>query len=127
MSVDTVSKKPNTRHQPLYTRLKRLILPQKGRYMHQLYPDDYYKSYWIDKLTSNQIDLVVAAEQIPKRQAMLNLIQAGFKYYILEKTKQHIDNEVELNKHGEQQVNDAFIKAFRRLAKQNGVDISKIL
>jgi hypothetical protein len=95
--------------------------------MHQLYPDDYYKSYWIDKLTSNQIDLVVAAEQIPKRQAMLNLIQAGFKYYILEKTKQHIDNEVELNKHGEQQVNDAFIKAFRRLAKQNGVDISKIL
>ena len=127
MSADTISKKPDKRHQPLYTRLKRLILPQKGRYIHQLYPDGYYQGYWLDKKTSNNIDLVAAIEQIPRRQVVPNLIEAGFKHYILEKTKQHLDNKVELHQRGEHPVIDHFVRFFRRYAKQNGVDISKIL
>jgi len=57
---------------------------------------------------------------------VLNLIEAGFKHYILEKTKQHLDNEVELHQRGEHPVTDRFVRFFRRYAKQNGVDISKI-
>jgi hypothetical protein len=83
--------------------------------------------YWLDKKTSNNIDLVAAIEQIPRRQVVLNLIEACFKHYILEKTKQRLDNEVELHQRGEHLVTDRFVRSFRRYAKQNGVDISKIL
>ncbi len=127
MSVDRLSKKPNKRHQPLYTRLKRIIVPSKGKDMHKLYPDEYYIRYWFDKKTSEGIELIAAIEQIPKRQAALNLVQEGFKYYIWQKTKQHIDNQVKLNQRGEDPVAGRFIKLFRRYARQNGVDISKIL
>jgi hypothetical protein len=114
-------------HKPLSSRIKRLILPQKGRYMRQLYPDEYYEGYWPDKKTCDGIDLVAAIEQIPRRQVVLNLIEAGFKHYILEKTKQHLDNEVELHQRGEDPVVGRFIKLLRHYAKQNGIDISKIL
>jgi hypothetical protein len=102
-------------------------VPSKGKDMHKLYPDDYYIRYWFDKKTSEGIDLIAAIEQIPRRQVVPNLIEAGFRHYILEKTKQHLDNEVELHQRGEHPVTDRFVRLFRRYAKQNGVDISKIL
>jgi hypothetical protein len=102
-------------------------VPSKGKDMHKLYPEEYYKGYWFDKKTSEGIELIAAIEQIPKRQAALNLVQEGFKYYMLQKFKQHIDNEVELNQRGEDPVVGRFIKLLRRYARQNGVDISKIL
>jgi hypothetical protein len=95
--------------------------------MHQLDPDRYFKGYWFDKKTCEGIDLIAAIEQISKKEAAHKLIEAGFKHYIVEKIKQHIDNEVELNQRGKDPVVGRFIKLFRRYAKQNGVDISKIL
>jgi hypothetical protein len=92
-----------------------------------LYPDGFYKGYRLDKKTSDSTDLVAAIKQIPRRQVALNLIEAGFKHYVLEKTKQHLDNEVELHQRGEHPVTDRFVRSFRRYAKQNRIDISKIL
>ena len=127
MSVVRLTKKPKSNKQGIVESIKGIFIAKKGKNPHQWYPDDYFRRYWVDKKTSDGIDLVAATEQIPKRQAALNLIQEGFKHYLLEKTKQHIDNQVKLNQRGEDPVTGRFIKLLRRLAKQNGVDISKIL
>jgi dUTPase len=63
--------------------------------MHRLDPDECYKSYWLNEGISDGIDLVAASERISKKHAAINLIDAGFHYYLKEKIKQHIDSETE--------------------------------
>ena len=127
MRVFTANKKPKTDKGPLVRTIGHLFNHKKGIQPHKLDPERYYKGYWFDRKTCDGIELVAAIEQISKKEAAHKLIEAGFKYYITEKTKQHIDNQVEINHRGEDPVVGRFIKLFRRYARQNGVDISKIL
>jgi len=46
-------KQKHQRNRPLATKIKRLLVPAKGKYMHGLYAEEYYKQYWFDHKDSD--------------------------------------------------------------------------
>jgi hypothetical protein len=119
--------KNKPKRRPLFPAIKHLLVPAKGTNMHKLYPKEYYRPVWFDKLTFENIDFIRQMQHVTKKEAVHQLIQAGFKVYIEEKFRQHIQSKVVQNEQVKRNYPDRFVRLFRCYAKDHGIDISKIL
>jgi hypothetical protein len=112
---------------PLTKQIQRLFVPAKVTYMHKLYPVDYYRPVWFNQLDFNGIAVVARMEQISKKAAAHLLFEAGFKYYMGVKVKEHIKAQETAEAAREQAVRTRFILELRRLCREKGWDINKLL
>jgi hypothetical protein len=106
--------------------IKGLFVHKKPNITRLNHPDQYYRQYYFPKNLSDGIDLTSAFERTSKRDAAIMLMTLGLRIYIGDKCKDSIQHEVEAREKGERRY-DRFAILLKRLAKQNGVDISKLI
>lgn len=63
-------KEQNRKHQrnrPLAIKIKRLLVPAKGKDMHEHYPEEYYKQFWFDHKDSDEIAIIAQVEGMTQK------------------------------------------------------------
>ena len=74
MDKQTPKRTPHNRE------IKRLFVPAKGKYVHRLYPKEYFKQYWFNEPDSNGIKAVAKILGVSKRKATHIIFEYGFKH-----------------------------------------------
>src|SRR5208283_3105470 len=120
-------KEQNRKHQrnrPLVTKIKRLLVPAKGNYMHGLNPEEYFKQYWFNHQDSDGIAVIAQLEGLTQKDTAHWMADVFFQFY-----KQHyVDEEMRLqHSTGELQERVRRNLALKRIARERGWSIDKLL
>ena len=70
--------KQNRKRAPITKKIKRLLLPEKGRYMHRLSPKEYFWQCWFNEADSKGIEMVAVAKKVSKRKAAHIMAEIAF-------------------------------------------------
>ena len=81
---------------------------------------------WFNEIDSNGIAVVARMEETSKKAAAHLLFEAGFRYYMGRKTREHIKAQQTAEASGEQAIHTRFILELRRLCRERGWNINKI-
>ncbi len=73
------------------------------------------------------ITLISRMEEVSKKRAAYLLVEAGFKYYIGAKVKQHINAEIAAKEAGQDPVITRAIMELIRFCRKRGMDIRKLI
>ena len=95
--------------------------------MHKLYPDDYYRHYYFTKKLCNGIDVVAEMEKCNKTAAADLLMRADLSSYMGEKVSEYYKAEREAKKNNQKLKLTRFMIVLRRLCREQGIDISKLI
>ena len=60
---------------PLTTKIKRLLVPAKGKYVHKLYPDEYFSRQWLNKTTTINLKFFSRYMKVTQKEIDLMNIQ----------------------------------------------------
>ena len=93
------------------------------------FPEQYYKTVWVDKNMFKGIELVSKIERISKKKAVRLILEAGFSKYMGNKLKEHIENEKRIRELNFKRhpYPTRLVRVLRRLCKEMGLDPSKII
>jgi hypothetical protein len=107
-------------------KLKRILTGKKARDPHKLYPDEYYRQYWLRKPYSKGIDLIAKSKRISKRAAVNEIIFWGFKHVMGELVAEELKAQDNPTERAAIAKRTRFILELRRRARENGWDINKL-
>jgi hypothetical protein len=107
--------------------LTHLFVTKKGVNPTKLYPNEYYKCFWLPKRLCDGIDLIAKIEQISKKNAAELLMKAGLSSYMGKKLGEYIKNEQAARELNQKKKMTRFVQVLRRYARSKGMDISKII
>jgi hypothetical protein len=120
-------KEQNRKHQrnrPLATKIKRLLVPAKGKDMHEHYPEEYFKRYWFNHQDYDGIAVIAQLEGMTQKATVHWMADVFYKFYI----QHYVDEEVRLQKSaGEFQERVRRNLALKRICRQRGWSIDKLL
>ena len=95
--------------------------------MYLNHQDEYFRNYYFHKKLCIGIDLVAEMERTTKKAAADLLMRAGLSRYMGKKLAEYIKSEQAARESNQKIKLPRFITVLRRYARQQGMDISKII
>ena len=87
--------------------------------------EDYYRNFYLCKTLSDGVDFVAEVERTSKIRTVDKLMRLGFSSWMGTKVGEHIAMEKEAREHNQAVKLTSFVIELKRLAKLQGMDISK--
>jgi hypothetical protein len=89
--------------------------------------DEYYKHYYFPENLCNGIKIVAEIERTTLRNAVVQLMKAGFSSYMGDKVTQQIELDNAARERDEKAQRTPFAFILRKYARAKGLDISKFI
>ena len=77
---------------PLSTKIKRLLVTTKGKYVHGLYPDEYFSRPWLNKKDSNCVKIYARIMRTTQKQALHMMVESAIKQFEGALVEQELDD-----------------------------------
>ncbi len=105
----------------------RLFSKKKEGNPRKRFPNQYYKTIWVDKNMYKAIQLVARIEEMSVKKAARMMLHAGFSSIMGKKLMQHIENKklVKLLNLKQDRCPSNLVKEVRRICKEMGIDHKK--
>lgn len=120
----------NNKHTPKRTpftrKIKRLLLPEKGRYMHKLSPESYFCAYWFNEPDSNGIKVIARIKEVSQKEAAHIIFVEGFKKIMGQLAKEELDQMDKPEEQTEIAKHTRFYLELSRICREQGWDIKKL-
>jgi hypothetical protein len=112
---------------PIKRVAKRLFGSKNTVNAHKLYPDAYFRRYYLSRAMSEGIDFMAKANRTSKIAMVNELIERGMKDFYVEKISLYNKLVLAARELNQPIPSDHFIKAFIKFAKEQGYDIGKFM
>ena len=112
---------------PVTRKIRRLLTRKKDKQAHKLYPEEYFCSYWLSHKTCNVITIIARLKGTSKKAAAEYLIEEGIKNFMRELVKKDLDALTTPEGRAAQAERTRFNLELRRICRELGWDIKKLL
>jgi len=119
-------KKQSTGRAPLAKKIKRLFTPGRGKYMHGLNPEEYFKQYWLSRSSSNSVKIIARLKGVNKKATLEHFVEEGVKSVMRELVNKDLEARDTPEGRAEQAERIRFNLELRRICKQMGWDYKNI-
>ena len=111
--------------------LKRAIMgllgTSKSNITRLTHKDLYFKSYYLPENLCKGIDFITQIERTSKKRVVTKLVETGISAYLGEKIADQIKLDHEARERDEKAKRTRFVFLLRKLAREQGYDISKFM
>jgi hypothetical protein len=107
--------------------LKGLFVNKKPNVTFLKHKDRYYHAYWMPKNLCDGVSFIAKTERISEKAAAEKLITLGFSSYVGSILENEIRDSGIAYKTDALIAQKRFIMLLKRLAKENGVDLSNVI
>jgi hypothetical protein len=119
-------KEQSRKHQqnmPLTTKIKRALVPSRGKDAHKLYTDEYFSRHWFNHKDSDGIAVVAQLEGLTQKYVAHWMSYVFFKFFV----QHYVDEEIKLQQStGELQERVRHNLALKRISRERGGNVKKI-
>ncbi len=112
---------------PLTKKIKRLFVPAKGTNMHGLYPKEYFKQHWLSRGDSNGVKAIARLAGMNQKATLHYFCEQGILHFMRELVKKDLDAMATPEGRAAQASRTRYYLELRRLCRERGWDINKIL
>jgi hypothetical protein len=114
------------KHTPITRKIKRLFTPAKGKYMHGLYPEEYYRSYWLNRGDSNGIKAIARLAGMNQKAMLHQFCEEGIQNFMRGLVKKDLDAMATPEGRAALAKRTRYYLELRRICRERGWDIGKI-
>jgi hypothetical protein len=107
--------------------LKRFITGEKARDPYKLYPEEYFKQYWLSRHATNCLFIIARTRGLTKKAMLEEFVEDGVKKYMRELVKKDLDALATPEGRAAQAERTSFNLELRRICRELGWDIKKLL
>jgi hypothetical protein len=112
---------------PIKQVAKRLFGSKNTVNAHKLYPDAYFKRYYLSKAMSEGVDFMAKANRTSKIAMVNDLVKRGMQDFYRERINLHNQAVLAARALHQPVPDDYFLKRFIKFAKERGYDIGKFI
>jgi hypothetical protein len=104
-----------------------LFATKKGNVTRLNHKDLYFKQYYLPENLCKGVDMIARIEQTSKIRAVAKLVEMGISSYMHQKIALQVELDNEARARNEKAKRSRFAFILRKIARQNGYDISKFI
>jgi hypothetical protein len=110
----------------LTKKIRRLFAPERGKYMHGLYPEEYFKQYWLSRGDSNGVKAISRLAGMNQKATLHYFCEEGILHFMRELVKKDLDAMATPEGRAAQASRTRYYLELRRLCRERGWDIKKL-
>ena len=115
------------KHIPLTRKIKRVFVRRKGKNPHKLYPEEYFKQHWLSRGDSNGVKAIARLAGMNQKATLHYFCEQGILHFMRGLVKKDLDAMATPEGRAAQASRTRYYLELRRLCRERGWDINKIL
>jgi len=115
------------KHTPLTRKIRRLFTGERVKQAHKLYPEEYYKQYWLSHGDANGVKAISRLSGMNQKATLHYFCEQGILHFMRELVKKDLDAMATPEGRAAQASRTRYYLELRRLCRERGWDIKKLL
>ncbi len=112
---------------PLTKKIKRVFVRRKGKHPHKLYPEEYFKQYWLSRGDANGVKAIARLAGMNQKAMLHQFCEEGILTFMRKLVQKDLDDLATPEGRAAQAKRTRYYLELRRICRERGWNINKII